>query len=215
MNAFWKSFARRLFFLVPHRHDLGILARKYGTDKYSNHYVEAYRRHFATLRRQRLNVLEIGVGGGKHPARGGASLRMWKDYFPRAMIYGIDIHDKRCHADRRIQIYQGDQSDPAFLQDVARRIGRLDIVIDDGSHLNEHVKVSFTTLFPLLPEGGIYAIEDLCTAYWPQYGGEWERLDNHFTSMAMLKRLVDGLHHNKIPNYVPGLSTGRDRKSVV
>lgn len=199
----WKPLARRLLFLVPHKHRLDVLARKYGTDKYLNKYTIAYERHFADIRRRRLNILEIGIGGGRHPDRGGESLRMWRDYFPNSMIYGLDIHDKRRHESRRIRVFQGDQNDPVFLARVAGEIGDLDIVIDDGSHVNEHMITSFRSLFPRVVDGGIYAIEDLSTAYWPEYGGEWERLNNDFTAVAMLKRLVDGLHYSKIPNYIP------------
>ncbi len=202
-HALWKSLARRALAFVPHRHDLGILARKHGTDKYANGYVAPYQHHFRSLRRRRLNVLEIGVGGGPSPERGGASLRMWRDYFPRSRIYGIDIYDKSAHEDRRIRIFRGDQNDPDFLRDVAERIGLLDVVVDDGSHVNEHVQTTFRTLFRHVRRGGYYVVEDLCTAYWPEYGGDWRDLTGAGTSMSMLKRMLDGLHYSKIPNYAP------------
>ncbi len=191
-----KSIARRLLVLVPHKHNLDILARKYGTDKYANRYTVAYQRQFAAIRHRRLKILEIGIGSGR-------SLRMWRDFFPRSTIYGIDIHDKREHEGRRITVFQGDQSDPLSLSKIADEIGELDIIIDDGSHVNEHIITSFHALFPRLAEGGVYAIEDLNTSYWPEYGGEWAILDNDFTAAAMLKSLVDGLHYSKIPNYKP------------
>ena len=62
-------------------------------------------------------------------------------------------------------------SHQAFLTSVVDEIGPLDIIIDDGSHLNEHVIRTFEILFPLLNEGGIYAVEDLQTSYWPDHGG--------------------------------------------
>ena len=114
-----------------------------------------------------MNLLEIGVGGYDDPKQGGHSLRMWKDYFPNANIYAIDLYDKSALQEPRIHIFQGSQADPDFLKWVAGEIGQLDIVIDDGSHVNEHVIVSFQTLFPLLADNGIYAIEDLHTAYLP------------------------------------------------
>jgi hypothetical protein len=87
---------------------------------------------------------------------------MWEDFFPNAIIYGIDI-DLNCKkfegGRRRIMI--GDQSDPRFLSDVMRQIGTgLDIVIDDGSHHPSHQVASFDILFPQLSDHGIYAIED-------------------------------------------------------
>ena len=39
-------------------------------------------------------------------------------------------------------------------------------MIDDASHMYEHTKVSFETLFPLLRPGGQYIIEDWSWACW-------------------------------------------------
>ena len=45
-------------------------------------------------------------------------------------------------------------------------------MIDDGSHRPEHIPAGPSTiLFPMLPKGGVYAIEDIQTSYWPRYGG--------------------------------------------
>lgn len=179
--------------------NLELLAIKHGTDKWAQGYIPHYQQHFGHLRRKRLNLLEIGIG--TTGARGGGdSLRMWREFFPRATIWGVDIKDKSAHAERRINILQGDQNDPAFLRSVAAKIGSLNIVIDDGSHINEHVLTSFSTLFPLLASGGVYVIEDLVTAYYPKFGGDWGHLNNPGTSMNLLKRLCDSVNSALIPN---------------
>src|SRR5262249_6814857 len=78
-----------------HRDDLNYLASFFGTDKWGAHwYTQHYRRYFAPLRYKRLNILEIGVGGYDNLSRGAASLRMWKAYFRKSRIVGIDIYDK-------------------------------------------------------------------------------------------------------------------------
>jgi len=93
-------------------------------------------------------ILEIGVGGyGDHEA-GGNSLRMWKAYFPHSQIFGLDLYDKRQHEESRIRIFQGDQGSAAVLRRVAASIGPLDIIIDDGSHLNHQLIRKFSALFP-------------------------------------------------------------------
>lgn len=178
------------------RTNLCALASYYGTDKWNSHwYAQHYQRHFHGIRRQRLKVLEIGVGGYDDPHDGGHSLRMWKAYFPRAMVNGIDIHDKSALEEPRIKIFHGSQADPDFLQWVSKTAGPFDIVIDDGSHVNEHVLSSFEVLFPLLAEGGFYAIEDTQTSYWPgAHGGSLDR-SSASTTMGRVKQLVDGLNH--------------------
>lgn len=177
--------------------DLVTLARKHGTDKWGTHrYAQHYDRFLEHLRDEPVHLLEIGVGGYADPARGGNSLRMWKEFFPRGQVFGLDIHDKSALEEDRIRIFRGDQGDPDSLRRVAGQIGRLDIVVDDGSHLSEHVITTFETLFPLLEPRGIYAVEDLQTSYWPEWHGSEDR-NSPDTSMAMLKRLVDGLNHEE------------------
>jgi MycE methyltransferase N-terminal len=180
----------------PHRPDLGALARRFGSDKWGDQwYTRHYERHFARFRDRRVRLLEIGVGGFEAPAAGGESLRMWKYYFRRGLIYGLDIFDKSALDELRVRTVRGDQSDPEFLSELAGRIGPLDIVIDDGSHLSDHVVASFLALFPRMRPGGVYVVEDLQTSYWPGWNSNRSDLNDPATSVGFLKTLVDGLHH--------------------
>jgi len=180
--------------------DLKRLAIFHGTDKDRNHsYIQHYKTHFNSIRKRKLNILEIGVGGYKK-LTGGASLRMWSDYFPNSMIYGIDIYPKKISAGKKIKIFQGSQIDKRFLEEVYRQTGPLDIIIDDGSHNNEHVITSFKILFPLLSKNGIYVIEDVQTSYYKNYGGDSENLNNPKTQMNYLKGLLDGLNYMEFEN---------------
>lgn len=176
--------------------DLDRLAAIYGSDKWGAHYYTPhYARHFGPLRRRPLVVLEIGIGGYDDPHGGGASLRMWRAYFPKARIYGIDIHDKSRHDEPRIRTFRGDQTDREFLERVVRETGSPDIIIDDGSHINAHVITTFEILFPLLAAEGTYVVEDTQTAYWPGYGGVPERHAHGGTSLGFFKELTDCLNH--------------------
>jgi hypothetical protein len=182
------------------------LAQFYGSDKWGVHwYCQHYERHFVQLRKKKIVLLEIGIGGDQYPQLGGNSLRMWRKYFSRGRIYGIDIVDKSYHNEKRIHTFQGDQGDQKFLLKVIDQIGRPDIIIDDGSHINSHVISTFETLFPLLADDGIYVVEDTQTSYWPEYGGSSENLVSAPTGLVMLKGLTDGLNHAeyKRPNYEP------------
>ena len=189
----------------PRRPSLRELAIRKGTDKEGAHsYTQAYERHLERFRDLPITLLEIGVGGYADARYGGASLRMWKDYFPAGRVIGLDIEDKRHFAQDRITILQGDQGDAAFLDDVAREHGPFDIVIDDGSHQCRHVLASFAALFRHVREGGVYVIEDLQTSYWTDTGGS--SVPNvPATSMTMLQRLTDGLNYAEfeVRDYVP------------
>jgi len=185
-----------------HQDDLSYLARLFGTDKWGSHwYTQHYQRYFAPFKNKRLNVLEIGVGGYDNKNRGAASLRMWKAYFRKSQIIGIDIYDKTRLSEPRIDVRHCDQTDAEALRRLAREYGGFDIVIDDGSHLNDDVIKTFQILFPLLRSNGIYAVEDTQTAYWPTWGGGTKAQN----SIAFFKTLVDGLNHVEYPvaNYQP------------
>jgi len=185
--------------------DLKTLAQIQGTSKWGFHwYMTHYERYFRDLKNNKLNLLEIGVGGYADLREGGRSLRMWKAYFPKGMIYAIDIYDKSHLQENRIEIFQGNQNDPQFLTEVANKIGSLDVVIDDGSHVNEHVITSFKTLFPFLNPGGIYVVEDTQMAYWPRFGGSSNDMNNSNTTTNFFRNLTDGLNYIEFDKpYVP------------
>jgi hypothetical protein len=186
--------------------NLDRLACIHGTDKFGLHrYTPHYAAHFGRLRFKPVRLLEIGIGGYDDPYDGGGSLRMWRRYFPFGRIFGIDIHDKSPHDERRIRTFQGSQADAAFLRRVVDVTSALDVVIDDGSHVSEHVIASFTTLFPYLKDGGIYVVEDTQTSYWEDFGGDRHDRPEAPTSMNFFKRLADGLNHSefRVPGYEP------------
>jgi len=185
------------------------LTRRHPSDKWSAHdYAEPYFRHFNRLQMVARAVLEIGVGGYENqevgytnPSLGGHSLRFWKDFFPYAEIFGIDIQDKRSLSEERIEILQGSQVDKEFLKSLVERTGTLDIIIDDGSHINHHVITTFQSLFPSLRTGGLYVVEDTQTSYWASdYGGDYNNRNNIETIMGYFKSLTDGLNHAEFPD---------------
>ena len=54
---------------------LSQLADLYGTDKnYKHHYTTHYDIFFSKIREDRVNLLEIGIGGYDNPSLGGVSL---------------------------------------------------------------------------------------------------------------------------------------------
>ncbi|MCP2260707.1 hypothetical protein LX15_004427 [Streptoalloteichus tenebrarius] len=199
----WRElFARR----ADERADLTRLAVRLNVDKWgTSWYTPHYHRFFQTLRERPVKILEIGIGGYADPNAGGASLQMWKRYFPRGLVYGLDIADKSGIDTRRVRTFRGDQGDPEFLRRVIREIGPVDVVVDDGSHFCHHQIISFQTLFPHVAAGGFYAIEDLLTSYWPGFGGSSTEPDNPRGTVGYLKSLVHGLNHEEflLDDYEP------------
>ena len=79
-------------------------------------------------------------------------------------------------------------------------ISPVDIVIDDGSHMVEHVLTSFNVIFPRMSPNGIYAVEDTRTSYLNRYGGDSENLNNPTSTLGFFKSLVDNLNYQFIEN---------------
>ncbi len=205
MNTTIKRVAEKIG-AAPFSENLAGLARIYRTDKAIGHnYIPHYVTHLKKYRNKRIKLLEIGVGGYDKPGMGGNSLRMWQNYFSQGQIYAIDIYDKSAQENERIKIFQGSQVDKDFLKEVLDETGPLDIIIDDGSHLNEHVIKTFEILFPVLKNGGTYVIEDTQTSYWPEMGGSSKDLKLPGTMMNFFKQLTDSLNYEEYltDNYQP------------
>ena len=159
------------------------------------HYFPVYERHFARYVNRPLVFLEIGCGEG-------GSLQMWKRYLgPHARIVGLDIRPE-CAAleEPQIAIRIGDQADPAFLGQVVEEFGTPDIVLDDGCHLRVPTVAAFRFLYPRIDRNGIYVVEDLHTAYWPEYGGGLKR---EGTFIELAKSLIDELNAELSRGAVP------------
>jgi hypothetical protein len=184
--------------------DLHRLAKNYEAGK-PYWYLDLYDRHFKELRKKKLKILEIGVGGYTAPKAGGGSLRMWQNYFPNSTIYGIDIYDKKFHEDRRIKIYQGSQIDQIFLNSLVEKTGGFDIIIDDGSHINEHVITTFELLFPSLSSHGLYVVEDTHTSYWDDFGGSVDKQSK--AMMNYFRDFIDEINYEEFneKDYTPNL----------
>jgi demethylmacrocin O-methyltransferase len=177
--------------------DLTELAQEFGSDKWGVHrYTPHYERHFTPLRDRSELVLELGIGGYAREKQGGASLKMWKWFFPHAQIVGVDIEDKSFVDQPRITSYLGSQTDRSLMERIVREHGAPMVVIDDGSHRPQDVVGSFEILFPLLADDGLYVVEDTQTSYWPQWGGNLDPADPS-PAVVLLRRLLDGLNHEE------------------
>jgi hypothetical protein len=170
------------------------LAKKYGTDKSSeiHNYCDKYAKYLPFERYDKLNILEIGILDGK-------SLLTWKEYFYRSNILGIDINpDCKQYEESRISVEIGSQADGNFLSRTWQQYGPFDMILDDGSHMNEHVIYSFQHLWGSVKSGGVYVIEDIGTSYWDEWGGGYLRNN---TSMEYFKKLSDDINFRGLQNF--------------
>jgi hypothetical protein len=155
--------------------DLCALGEKYLVDKCPklNHtYTPEYHRLLHPIRKDVKLLVEIGIGNiplmvplTSKEYKPGASLRMWRDYLPNAHIIGCDILPDVMFRDERIQTFVVDQSNTESLNTLVRNAKKIeeyaDIILDDGSHQEAHMVISFKELWKFVKPNGIYIIEDI------------------------------------------------------
>lgn len=137
--------------------------RNFNSDKWE-HYFDIYDHLLGRFYESKVNYLEIGV-------QNGGSLEIAKKLFASdSLIIGMDIDPNCKHLEGKVanQIIIGSQVDDATLSKVSE-FSPFDIIIDDGSHIQSHMIVTFFKLFPLLSQNGIYIIEDTHTNYSPEH----------------------------------------------
>lgn len=126
------------------------------TDK-SQNYSEGYENIFKNIRKEIKLLFEIGV------CRGG-SVRGFKEYFPNAIIVGIDIEKNSYFEEDRIKIEIGNATDENFINFLIKKYGFPDIIIDDGSHFSTDIKKTFSFLYDKAKI--CYIIEDYGTQFF-------------------------------------------------
>lgn len=153
------------------------------TDKFS-HYMEVYGQYINHLVDKEINILEVGV-------RNGESLRLWKAFFKKANIVGIDINPEcKKHEEDRIKVIIGDQNKKDTFNEISHM--KFDIIIDDGSHVGHHIINTFDYTFDeMLANGGLYFIEDTAMVFHPHFLGEKQDLGKFESFLNRLRRSLD------------------------
>lgn len=152
---------------------LAHLFQKYATDKDALGYTAIYEILFRHRREQIKTLLEVGIGtlvpdvhstmlgfGGKG-YKPGASLRAWRDYFPQAHIFGIDLQPDTQFSEDRIKTLLCDSTNILAVEQTFGVTTRFDVIIDDGSHDYSDQLSTLANLWPSLKLGGAYICEDL------------------------------------------------------
>jgi hypothetical protein len=156
---------------------------RYDTDKIENRYLYWYDPVLEPFVDRDVKVLEMGVYKG-------GSILLWRDYFPKGIIAGVDLKlPAGLEGQDRIYTFQGSQADTSFLSWVANKIAPegFDIIIDDASHFGALAKIAFWHLFEQhLKPSGLYVIEDWGTGYlddWPD--GKKFRPRSHWRALCL------------------------------
>jgi 23S rRNA U2552 (ribose-2'-O)-methylase RlmE/FtsJ len=147
-------------------------------------YFHVYERVLGRFVDRKIVFVEVGVGDG-------GSLFMWRSYLgAEARIIGVDIDPsaKRLE-DHGVEIFLGDQSNPAFWEEFYGKVGPVDVLLDDGGHNNCQQIVTAHHAIRKLTDGGVLLVEDVHTSYLKEYGNPSKY---SFTNFA--KHVVDSVN---------------------
>ena len=143
------------------------------TDKNTTHsYLGLYDDLLMDRRESARNVLEVGIGD--FGEKNGGSIKLWKDYFPNATVYGLDIlpidrvMDELLEDPRVVLLTGVNAYDQRIVKEefINKRNVKFDFLIDDGSHQLCDMKTFIKYYLPLMADDGIMIIEDVPDARW-------------------------------------------------
>lgn len=158
------------------------LESPYRSLKHSS-YFRVYDTLFGPYRGRAITFVEVGILGG-------GSLFMWRSFFgPQARIIGVDLNpNARKWEKDGFEIFIGSQSDTAFWQDFARKVGPVDILLDDGGHTYAQQIITVESMLDAIRDKGLLVVEDTHTSYLQGYGPE------QFSFMRYSQNLIDRIN---------------------
>jgi len=142
------------------------------TDKNTVHsYLDLYEKLLCNKKYSAKNILEVGIGD--FCEKNGGSLKLWKDYFLNATIYGLDIlNDSRVidelKNNPRVILYTSSNAydDIFFNNKILSKNIKFDFMLDDGPHTLESM-IKFIKLYSqVIADDGILIIEDVQSWDW-------------------------------------------------
>ena len=137
---------------------------KYLSNKHLN-YFDVYDDLLNSFIDKEIIFVEIGVLNG-------GSLFMWRDYFgKKARIIGIDLNpDVKKFEKDGFEIFIGNQEDPNFWKSFFKKIGPVDIVLDDGGHTNKQQIITTEQCIDNINDEGLFIVEDTHASYLAEFG---------------------------------------------
>jgi hypothetical protein len=150
--------------------ELKVLLDQYGSDKATNHNYHLIYGPIVARANAIHAILEVGLGTNNedvasnmgYGGKPGASLRAFRDYLPRAQVFGADVDKRVLFKEERITTFFVDQTQLETVTALGRQLpAELDLIIDDGLHSpNANVAILMLAMTKL-KEGGWVVIEDI------------------------------------------------------
>tara|TARA_B110000879_G_scaffold39820_1_gene55904 strand:+ start:3762 stop:4346 length:585 start_codon:yes stop_codon:yes gene_type:complete len=142
------------------------------TDKNTTHsYLDLYEKLLQSKKDTAEHVLEIGIGD--FGPKNGGSIKLWRDYFTKATIHGLDILPidrvmDEIIGDERIKLYIDTDAydENVFRSNFLDKNIKCDFMLDDGPHTLESMKTFIQLYSQIMTDDGILIIEDVQSMEW-------------------------------------------------
>ena len=150
-------------------------------------YFSTYEELLKSFRGKNITFVEIGVNNG-------GSLFMWREYFGKeAKIIGVDNNPIAKKLENYgFEIFIGDQGDKNFWHDFYNKVGKIDVLLDDGSHMYLDQIITTSCSVPYIKDGGLIIIEDTHTSFMKSYGYKFNK--NFFDFVKVLIKNIHKRH---------------------
>ncbi len=168
------------------------------TIKWDN-YFEIYENIFKKFINKKITFVEVGIGNG-------GSLFMWRNFFgSKARIIGIELNpDARKLEKHGFEIFTGDQADTKFWKSFYKKVGKIDILLDDGGHKNIQQITTLIESVKFIKNEGLIVVEDTHTSYMKKKGF---KNPSKYSFINFTYQLIENMHRrnptiNKNLNFI-------------
>jgi len=153
-------------------------------------YFDVYEELFKKYKNKDIKFVEIGI-------QNGGSLEIWKNYFSKnSEIIGIDLNPecKKFEKDN-VKVFIGNQSDSFFWKNFFNKVGKVDIILDDGGHTNLDQIITSVNVIDKINDDGMLVVEDTITSYVQEYNS-----NPNFSFINFSKKTVDDINFKNNEN---------------
>ncbi len=136
---------------------------------------------FSSLVNKKISLGEIGIEDNN-------SIKMWRNYFKKAKIYGFEFDDAKIKKAKRHKLNKtfirkiNVRSEKNIKESFKKTKTKFDIIIDDSTHIFEDQIRIVKNCYKFLNKNGILIIEDIYK-YKKQYSEE-----NYFKNLRKFKK---------------------------
>jgi hypothetical protein len=171
-------------------------------------YSDFYSTIFSNFRSSVKKVYENGIGTNNTNLTSnmsstgipGASLRVWRDYFPNSIVIGTDIDRDILFQEERIKTFFIDQTNEQIIQHFWNECGEdnFDLMVDDGLHIASAGKTLFMNSIKYLSDSGLYIIEDVGLKDLIVYEDFFKRTNYLVNYVSLFRPGLDNRNNNLI-----------------